>query len=93
MHHVPLHGFTQATLRQGARDAGYLDASSNLFPRKEFELVMWHLRSQRRALGERIQFPEDTKVGVARKVRALVLERLRGNVEAGVLPRLQEVSF
>lgn len=54
---------------------------------------MWHLRSQRRALGERIQFPEDTKVGVARKVRALVLERLRGNVEAGVLPRLQEVSF
>ncbi|KAF1356801.1 COQ9-domain-containing protein [Delphinella strobiligena] len=91
MRHVPSHGFTQATLRQGARDAGYLDASSNLFRRGEFELVMWHLRSQRMGLGGRIQFPErDGKVGVARKVRGLVLERLRGNVDAGVLPRLQE---
>lgn len=54
---------------------------------------MWHLRSQRLGLGERIQFPEDGKMGVARKVRALILERLRGNVEAGVLPRLQEVSL
>lgn len=91
--HVPTSGFTQTTLRQGAQDAGYREASTNLFPRGEFEIVMWHLRSQRLSLGERVQFPEDQKVGLTRKVRSLVLERLRGNVDTGVLPRLQEVSF
>ncbi|KAF7846246.1 hypothetical protein BT93_L4770 [Corymbia citriodora subsp. variegata] len=86
--HVPTHGFTQDALRAGARDAGYLDASSNLFPRGEFEMVLYHLTTQRLALQSRIQFPSEQPVGA--KVRALVLERLRANVDTGVLGRWQE---
>lgn len=89
--HVPTHGFAQTALRLGAHDVGYLDASTNLFPRGEFELVLFHLVTQRLGLKDRVQFPEDTKLGVGRKVRALVLERLRGNVEVGVRERWTEV--
>jgi len=88
--HVPAQGFTQDALRSGLRDAGYRDASSNLFPRGEFEVVMYHLTTQRLGLKHRVQFPEDeTRVG--KKVKALVLERLRANIDAGVVPRWQEV--
>jgi len=90
--HVPTQGFTQAALRSGARDAGFVDASANLFPRGEFELVMWHLTTQRLGLKDRIQFIEGQE-GVGRRVRALVLERLRGNVDAGVVGRWQEVRL
>lgn len=91
--HVPSHGWTQASLRQGARDAGYLDASTNLFPKGQFELVLYHLRTQRLGLKERVVFAEEARLGVGKKVRALVMERLRGNVEVGVQGRWQEVTL
>lgn len=87
--YVPTHGFTQEALTLGAKYAGYLDISTNLFPKGAFELVKYHLVTQRLALKERIQFPDD-KMGVGRKVRSLVLERLRANADAGVLNRWQE---
>ena len=87
--HVPTLGFTQEALTLGAKDAGYLEVSTNLFPKGPFELVMYHLVTQRVGLKDRIQFP-DEKVGIGRKVRSLVLERLRGNVDTGILPRWQE---
>ena len=90
--HVPSDGFTLSALRAGARDSGYRDVSTNLFPRAEFEIVLWHLRSQRLGLKDRIQFPADEK-SVAKKVRALVLERLRGNVDARVVGKWQEVRL
>lgn len=86
---VPTHGFTQEALALGAKDAGYLEVSTNLFPRSAFDLVLYHLVTQRVCLKERIQFP-DEKIGVGRKVRSLVLERLRGNADAGVVSRWQE---
>lgn len=86
--HVPVHGFTQHALTLGAKEAGYLDISTNLFPRGAYDLVMYHLVTQRLALKDRIQFPEN--VGVGRKVRSLVLERLRANADAGVVGRWQE---
>ncbi len=89
MAHVPTHGFTQEALELGAKEAGYLDVSTNLFPKGTFDLVKFHLVSQRLGLRDRIQFP-DEKMGVGRKVRSLVLERLRANVDAGVVPRWQE---
>lgn len=87
--HVPTHGFTQHALTLGAKDAGYLDISTNLFPKGAFELVKYHLVTQRLGLKDRIQFP-DEKMGVGRKVRSLVLERLRANADAGVVSRWQE---
>lgn len=90
LRHVPTYGFTQHALNLGAKDAGYLDISTNLFPRGAFDLVLYHLITQRLALKDKIQFPEDVKIGVGRKVKSLVLERLRGNIESGVLPRWQE---
>ncbi|KAK0263848.1 hypothetical protein B0A54_02644 [Friedmanniomyces endolithicus] len=88
--HVPLHGFTQESLSLGAKQAGYLDISSNLFPNGAFDLVKYHLVTQRLALKSRIHFSNDTKMGVGRRVRSLVLERLRANVDAGVVGRWQE---
>ncbi|KAJ9648913.1 Ubiquinone biosynthesis protein coq9, mitochondrial [Coniosporium apollinis] len=84
--HVPNHGFTTTSLRLGARDAGYLDASTNLFPRGAFDLVQYHLVTRRLALKDAVQFPE--KLGVGAKVRCLALERLRANRE--VIHRWQE---
>ncbi|KAK3671810.1 Ubiquinone biosynthesis protein coq9, mitochondrial [Recurvomyces mirabilis] len=86
---VPTHGFTQEALTLGARDAGYLDISTNLFPKGPFEIVKYHLVTQRLGLKDRVQFPDD-KTGVGKRVRSLVLERLRANVETGVLPQWQQ---
>jgi hypothetical protein len=91
LQHVPITGWTNLSLRNGARDAGYLDVSTNLFPKAEFELVLYHLRTQRLGLKDKIQFPEEAKVGQTRKVKSLVMERLRGNVEVDVQGRWQEV--
>jgi ubiquinone biosynthesis protein COQ9 len=89
---VPEHGFSQAALSSGARDAGYLDASVNLLPRGVFDLVNYHLVTQRLGLKDRVQFPEPEAgkkgMGVGTKVRALTLERLRANGE--IISRWQE---
>ncbi|KAF2088671.1 ubiquinone biosynthesis protein COQ9 [Saccharata proteae CBS 121410] len=82
--HVPDHGFTSTSLQLGARDAGYLAASTNLFPRGVFDLIQYHLVIRRLALRDSVQFPEDgmvngRKLGVGAKVRLLTLERLRAN--------------
>ncbi|KAK3698805.1 Ubiquinone biosynthesis protein coq9, mitochondrial [Vermiconidia calcicola] len=87
--HVSAYGFTQEAITLGAKDAGYLDVSRNLFPKGTFDLVMYHLVTQRLGLKDRIQFPDET-MGVGRKVRSLVIERLRANADAGVVPKWQE---
>ncbi|KAK7752114.1 Ubiquinone biosynthesis protein coq9, mitochondrial [Diatrype stigma] len=48
--HVPEHGFTQSALSLGARDAGYLDISTNVLPDGPFSLIRYHLVTQREAL-------------------------------------------
>jgi ubiquinone biosynthesis protein COQ9 len=93
--HVPNYGFTTAALKFGARDAGYLDVSTNLLPRGVFELVNYHLVMQRLALKDSVQFPGETelgsgkRIGVGAKVRTLTMARLRANEP--VLHRWQEV--
>ncbi|KAK5692185.1 Ubiquinone biosynthesis protein coq9, mitochondrial [Elasticomyces elasticus] len=87
--HVPTHGFTLEALSLGAQESGYRDISTNLFPKGAFDLVKYHLVTQRLGLKDRIQFT-DERMGVGRKVRSLVLERLRANVDAGVVGRWQE---
>lgn len=87
--HVPKSGFTQQSLTLGAKQVGYIDISTNLFPKGAFDLVKFYLVTQRLALKNRIQFP-DEKVGVGKKVRSLVLERLRANADAEVVGKWQE---
>lgn len=95
--HVPGHGFSQAALALGARDAGYLDISTNLLPEGPFSLVRWHLVSQREALAGRARElfsssggnGEGVRLGVGEKVEMLTWERLMGNTL--VIPRWQEV--
>ncbi|KIW05582.1 rpsU-divergently transcribed protein [Verruconis gallopava] len=100
---VPSHGFTQRSLQLGAQDAGYLTISTNLLPRGVFELVLYHLVLQREGLKDRVdgessagegkslrEVWEQGKVGVGGRVRSLILERLKGNVESGVVGRWQE---
>jgi ubiquinone biosynthesis protein COQ9 len=86
--HVPQHGFTQEALRLGAKDAGYLDISMNLFPKGPFDLVQYHLVTQRLDLKNRVQFA-DEKLSVGRKVRSLILARLRANVDTRVVGHWQ----
>lgn len=88
--HVPAHGFSTESLNLGAKDAGFLDISTNLF-KSPFDLVRFHLVTQRHALKHRVQFPESETqsgvkpLGVGRKIRSLVLSRLHANVETEVL--------
>ncbi len=88
--HIPNHGFTSTTLTLGARDAGYLDISKNLLPAGVFDLVLYHLVTQRLALkdaergdGEEAVGGEQGKerrgVGVGNRVRALAWARLKAN--------------
>lgn len=96
--HIPSHGFTNTSLTLGAQDAGYLPASTNLFPRSAFDLVHYHLYTQRVALASHTHIVaadavnENGKVlGVGSKVRALTWERLMGNQD--VVHRWQEVCY
>jgi ubiquinone biosynthesis protein COQ9 len=82
---VPSSGFTAQTLTQGARDAGYLEITHNLFPRGPWSLVEYHLVTQREALSS---IPLD-EAGVGKTIRKLCIERLRGNKE--LIGRWQEV--
>ncbi|TVY49201.1 Ubiquinone biosynthesis protein coq9, mitochondrial [Lachnellula occidentalis] len=92
--HIPTHGFTLTTLSLGAKDAGYIDASTNLFPRGAFALVQWHLYTQRMALQKQrgIISPAvregERAPGVGTKVKMLTWERLMGNRD--VVHRWQE---
>ena len=90
--HVPNYGFTADALRLGARDAGYMDVSTNLLPRGVFDLVNYHLVTQRLALKNTVQFPPEEpgkKLGIGAKVRTLTLARLRANEP--IIHRWQEV--
>ncbi|KAI4280318.1 MAG: hypothetical protein L6R35_005913 [Caloplaca aegaea] len=86
--HVPTHGFTATALINGARDAGYIDVSANLFPSGAFSLVKYHLVTQRLALAQNgtsstTKEPPEHRTGESTKVldnvRALTLKRLRAN--------------
>lgn len=87
---VPDHGFTQQSMLLGAQDAGYVPASLALFPRGPFNLLVYHLTTQRLALKHAVQFPatanyDDTTgaatkpLGVGAKVSLLTLARLHAN--------------
>ena len=94
--HLPTHGFTHTTLSLGAKDVGYIDASTNLFPKGAFSLVWWYLYTQRTGLAEKcrdVLKPEEGKkeMGVGQKVKALTWERLIGN--RNVIGRWQEVRL
>lgn len=86
--HVPTHGFNLETLALGARDAGYLDISTNVLPDGVFSLIRWHLVTKREALAVKAAEIDGT-MDVGAKVEALVWARLMGNGE--VIGRWQEV--
>ncbi|PWW80584.1 ubiquinone biosynthesis protein COQ9 [Tuber magnatum] len=94
--HVPSHGFSDAALSFGARDAGYLDISVNMLSRGVFDLVRYHLVTERLRLGDKIDFrkaedelPEGLRnLSTPAKVRVLCMERLKAN--APIIHRWQE---
>ncbi|KAL8942723.1 MAG: hypothetical protein Q9211_001276 [Gyalolechia sp. 1 TL-2023] len=78
--HVPAHGFTTTALSHGARDAGYLEVSTNLLPAGVFSLVKYHLVTERLALSKDIATPPTQEpTDVLENVRALTRKRLRAN--------------
>ena len=87
--HVPSHGFTNTALVHGARDAGYLDVSVNLFPTGAFALVNHHLVTQRLALAQHAPSAEELPLNIAANVRILTLRRL--HVNKPIIHRWQEV--
>lgn len=85
--HIPTHGFSRHALTLGAQDAGYLPATLALLPRGAYELVMFHLMSQRIFLKDKLPWTVRREIshdegitGVGSKVRFAMLTRLRGNV-------------
>ena len=89
--HVPAHGFTTAALSLGARDAGYLDISTNLFPTGAFALVYYHLVTQRRALSKTFLRITTPPPDVSANVKDVALQRLHAN--RPIIHRWQEVCF
>jgi hypothetical protein len=87
--HVPHLGFSSEALSLGAKDAGYLDVSVQLFPRGVYDLINYHLVTQRLALKNRVQFPEDGRLGVGKKVKILTMQRLQANKD--IIHQWQEV--
>ncbi|KAG5297225.1 ubiquinone biosynthesis protein COQ9 [Histoplasma ohiense] len=91
VNHIPEFGFTTRSLTLGARDAGYLDVSLQLFPDGgEMNLITYWLRSRRGMLrqktksGELFGMSEAGEIGglsVEEKVLILILERLKMNEE------------
>ncbi|OXV11903.1 hypothetical protein Egran_00333 [Elaphomyces granulatus] len=59
LEHVPEHGFTLEALTLGARDAGFLDVSVQLFSRREFDLVLFWLASRRGLLKGKVEEEEE----------------------------------
>ncbi|KAL8243889.1 hypothetical protein R6Q59_010147 [Mikania micrantha] len=76
---VPEYGFSEKSLALGAEDAGYLEVSVQLFPRGVYDLIQYHLVTQRLALKDRVQFTTEPKMGLTRKVKTLAIERLLAN--------------
>jgi ubiquinone biosynthesis protein COQ9 len=93
--HIPLHGFTNTSLALGARDAGYLDVSTNLIPKGAFSLVYYHLVTQRLGLGKHSQILQpgenENLLGIGAKVKALTWARLLSN--ESIIHRWQEVCL
>ena len=85
--HVPTHGFSTTALTQGARDAGYLDISTNLFPTGAFSLVNYHLVTQRLALAKHASSLQP-RTDITANIRALALYRLHANTP--IIHRWQE---
>ncbi|KAE8144515.1 COQ9-domain-containing protein [Aspergillus avenaceus] len=87
LRHVPAHGFTRDALTLGARDTGFLDVSVQLFPRGEFDLILFWLASRRGLLRASVEdglFETDTRgqrLSVAEKTKLLIMERLRMNTD------------
>jgi len=72
-------GFTQEALTAGAQSAGYREASTLLFPRGSYDLIRYHLITERLTLKDRVQFQQDDKLGLTEKVKRLVVARLLAN--------------
>lgn len=88
--YISTHGFTNVALSHGARDAGYLDASINLFPTGAFALVDYHLVTQRLALANHHSTRQQVG-GVAEQVKELAWKRLQANKP--IIHRWQEVRL
>ncbi len=95
LQHIPSHGFTCTALALGAKDAGYLDVSTNHFPKGAFSLVHYYLVTQRLALSQHLHIIQahknDKPLGVGARVKALTWERLMSNKE--IMHRWQEVRL
>lgn len=81
LQHVPSHGFSNITLSLGAKEAGYLDASANLFPSGAFSLVHFYLLTKRLELSKECnnmnaQQPSGRLLTVGEKVKELTWRRL-----------------
>lgn len=87
--HVPANGFSTTALTHGARDAGYLDISTNLFPAGAFSIVNYHLITQRLALAKHApSLPTPKTEHITANIRSLALHRLHAN--GPIIHRWQE---
>lgn len=75
MTHVPQHGFSLRAIQNGATDTGHLEITHNLFPKGAFELIRYHLITERLAL-QHVEIPAH---GVGKKVRSLLAARIKAN--------------
>lgn len=85
---VPRLGFTQDAILVGCRENGYREASTQLFPRGVYDLIHYHLVTQRLSLQDRVQLPQE--LGLTQKVKTLTWARLQANADSGVIEHWQD---
>ncbi|BFZ54230.1 Ubiquinone biosynthesis protein coq9, mitochondrial [Savitreella phatthalungensis] len=77
--HVSEHGFTLESIKRGAQDAGYLDASHALYPDGAFALVTRHLDLARQSLHHHAEAAFADEKSIGKRIRMLCELRLRAN--------------
>ncbi|KAK7204617.1 COQ9-domain-containing protein [Myxozyma melibiosi] len=86
--HVPEHGFVKDALVLGCRDQGYLDSTHAVFHNGVFDLIQYHLYSERTKLAQHKDKIDAETNDLHERVKRYCVERLKAN--APVIKRLPE---
>ncbi|KAK9463002.1 ubiquinone biosynthesis protein COQ9 [Lipomyces oligophaga] len=78
--HVPTVGFTKDALVFGSRDQGMLDSTHAVFQNGVFDLIIYHLYTERTKLAALKEAVDSEEKTVEAKVRRYCIERLKGNI-------------
>lgn len=76
---VPKYGFQHKAILEASREKGFSDAIQSLFPHGTYDLIHYHLVTERRNLKKFIELDEFKLLNEAERLKYLVKKRLQAN--------------